>query len=279
MYQSIRKYYSKPKMYEFYTAATLWNDPHISQQLLTYHLSPDVEAASRKHEDIFQSIEFIRNRFNLTQTSKVIDFGCGPGLYTHQFAKFCGHVVGIDLSFNSIAYAAQRAKDESLSIEYLNQNYLDYTGDHSADLATLIYGDYCVLSKEQRLTLLHILSESIKKDGFVFLDVFTEEHSKKFKEGYSIEINETSDFFSSQPHIVASSTHVYKDENVVLEKYAVLEEQREFYIYNWLKHFTLEEIKAELHEAQLKVVDVYGDVCGNMYNEHSLTLALVIQHA
>jgi len=56
-------------------------------------------------------------------------------------------VTGIDISSSSIEYARAAAHHERLNIEYRIESYLDLEYEALYDLALLIYGDYCALSR------------------------------------------------------------------------------------------------------------------------------------
>ena len=52
LFEALRDVSSRPRPFETYTARTLWADEHISEQMLTYHLDPNVDLASRRIEFI-----------------------------------------------------------------------------------------------------------------------------------------------------------------------------------------------------------------------------------
>lgn len=59
MYKQILDYMkNKPEDYEG-NSELLWNDEHISKGMLQAHLNPDIDAASRKHEFIRESVKWI----------------------------------------------------------------------------------------------------------------------------------------------------------------------------------------------------------------------------
>lgn len=43
MYPILKRIHTRPELFGAYTAETLWNDPHTSQQTLAFHLDPDIE--------------------------------------------------------------------------------------------------------------------------------------------------------------------------------------------------------------------------------------------
>lgn len=64
-----------------------WQDPYIAKQLLKAHLNSDNEGASRSFSFIDKSIDFIQQIAPQNSYQKVLDLGCGPGLYCERLAK------------------------------------------------------------------------------------------------------------------------------------------------------------------------------------------------
>ena len=56
----------------------------------------------KQSSSIDRSVEWIASRFNIDRDSTIVDFGCGPGLYTPRLAKRGANVTGIDFSGRSI---------------------------------------------------------------------------------------------------------------------------------------------------------------------------------
>ena len=92
----------RPRPFSVYTASDLWTDEHTSGQMLAYHLNGDVDISSRRTSFIDDSVRWLEERFELSNNSRVIDFGCGPGLYTTRLARLGSEVHGIDFSARSI---------------------------------------------------------------------------------------------------------------------------------------------------------------------------------
>ena len=96
MFEKLRKMNARPKPFEFYTAAALWTDEHVSKKMLEYHLNEDVDLASRNKAFIDKSVNWIASRFNIGAGTSICDFGSGPGLYTTRFAETGADVTGVD---------------------------------------------------------------------------------------------------------------------------------------------------------------------------------------
>jgi len=90
----------KPALWQR-SSEPLWDDDHISRQMLAAHLDPDLDAASRRHDVIDRSVAWLGSV--IPAGGRVLDLGCGPGLYTSRLAAMGYDVTGIDYSRRSIA--------------------------------------------------------------------------------------------------------------------------------------------------------------------------------
>lgn len=278
MYKEINNLNQKPKVFEFYTADTLWTDPYRAEQMLSYHLNSDIEAASRNTEFIDKSVSWMVEYFKLNSESKIGDFGCGPGLYSSRFAKQNINITGIDFSKNSIAYANQYAKENNLEIEYINQNYLEYSEKNKYDLAIMIMCDFCALSPEQRKQMLKVLYNSLKKDGKLIIDVYSLAGFKAREESTIYERNQLFSFWSKNDYFAFVNIFKYEDEKVVLDKYTIFEENEESYVvYNWLQYFSTQSLAEELEQAGFSVLEYFGDVAGSKFSESNTEFAVIVE--
>lgn len=275
MYHQLKKIDHTPKPFEFYTAEKLWNDPHISKKMLEFHLDPDLEPASRNHGFISRSIDWITDRFRIKNGMAIADFGCGPGLYTTAFAQKGADVLGIDFSDRSIRYARKQATENRLPIQYVQQNYLDFQTDRRFDLITLIYCDFCVLGPDQRKRLLASVSNLLKEDGLIFLDVFSLSAFETRTETTVFEHCLMEGFWSINDYYGFLKTIRYEKEKVVLDKYTIIEPSGQREIYNWLQYFSRPSLTGELEQAGLKIRESYSDVAGTTFNKTSDTIAVV----
>ncbi len=150
---------------------SVWTDEHISAQMLRSHLDPDADGASRAHPAIKSSLDWIVKRFDLGPGKRVIDFGCGPGLYTTGLAECGVAVTDIDFSRRSLEHARGAASRAGLEIDYIEMDYRSYRAAGVADLVTLIYCDLCPLAPADRHALLCTFRDLISGGGHLLLDV------------------------------------------------------------------------------------------------------------
>ena len=258
-----------------YTTPELWCDPYISKQMLTVHLSQDVELASRNTAFIDRSVDWMANYFKIGDKFKICDFGCGPGLYTTRFAQKGATVTGIDFSKTSIDYAINQAKQKNLQIEYVLQNYLKFTTDKKFDLITMIYCDFCALNPTQRAKLLEKFSSYLKDDGFILMDVSSLAQYNSRQETGIYEYVKKDGFWSAEPHYVFHNIFKYEKEHLSLDKFTVIEKTKTRESYNWLQCYSVQTISKELQQNGLEVIDYFANVVGDPYQESATEIAIV----
>lgn len=275
MYTKLKEINHKPNAFEFYTADSLWADPHTSEQMLSYHLNGDVDLASRNKGFIEKSIAWIISHFGVGEQTQICDFGCGPGLYTSGLARAGAKVTGVDFSKNSITYARTYAKQEKLNINYIHQNYLEYQTEERYDIITMIMCDYCALSPAQRKMILDKLHQHLNDDGCVLLDAYSLKGFEERAETSLYEHMQLHGFWSKNDYYGFLSTFKYEEEKVVLDKYTIIEETNSKVIYNWLQYFSEDMLLNELNNSGFKVQGFYDDVKGSQYSNNSTEFAII----
>ncbi|MCF8096249.1 MAG: class I SAM-dependent methyltransferase [Desulfarculaceae bacterium] len=279
MFNDLQEINRRPAPWERYTADQLWTDPWVSGQMLAFHLDGTNAIASRSSEFIGRATGWMAGRFGLGPGKRVADFGCGPGLYAQGLATTGAAVTGVDFSPRSIAYAQKQAASLGLEIDYRCENYLEFTGEARFDLITLIYGDLCALSPTQRAKLLKIFRELLRPGGALLLDVFSLARFRGLGESAGYEFCFGEGFWASEPHYVFQNSFKYEPQNLALDKYTIVlpGERRE--IFNWLQHFTPEDLKSEMVAGGFDLVDTLGSVAGDAYDSEADEFAMVLTAA
>ncbi len=267
----------KPAAFSVYTANELWTDEYTSEQMLTFHLNGEIDVSSRRSSFIDDSVRWMTSYFSLSPKSRIIDFGCGPGLYTARFAELGAEVYGVDFSRRSIEYAREFADRNNLDVIYAEADYLEYWPEGEFDLITMIMCDYCALSPDQRAALLVKYKELLSKRGRIVLDVYSLSAFADKKEGSFYEKNQLNGFWSAQPYYGFVSSFKYEEDKVSLDKYTIIERDRQREIYNWLQYFTPQSLEQEAHIAGLEFDAVNADVAGNPYDSGAAEFAVVMK--
>lgn len=56
MFKKLENIYTKPQLFQCYTAEELWTDEHTSRKMLEYHLDENINASSRNKNFIDNSV-------------------------------------------------------------------------------------------------------------------------------------------------------------------------------------------------------------------------------
>ena len=277
MFELLMEINRRPVPFGEYTARTLWADPHTSERMLAYHLDETVDLASRNRAFVGRSVAWIVSHFGLAPGATVADFGCGPGLYAQRLARAGLVVTGIDFSDNSIRYARETAAVERLEIEYIHTDYLDFETEQRYDLILMIMCDFCALSPVQRAVLLRKFRSLLADGGRILLDVYSPKMFDERRETATYASNLMEGFWSPDDYFGFLNSFKYEDERLLLDKYTIVEPSRIRLFYNWLQHYGVDELTAELEENGFVAQDVYSDVAGEAYKTDSPVLAVVAQ--
>lgn len=259
-----------PAAYET-TEIAFWDDEHISKSMLHNHLAPESDGASRNHSFIQKSVEWIS--LLPEPGGRLLDLGCGPGIYAELLHDKGYCVTGIDFSKRSIEYAENSANHTKKDIHYIYQDYLTIQYQNEFDLSMMVYCDFGVLSPYIRKLLLDKVYDAIKPGGFFVLDVFTIRQYDDFKDTMTVTF-ENAGFWRPVPYLCIKRDKRY-DGNIYLEQYTILTEN-EHQTYNlWNHAFTQSELTDVLHAAGFIDVGFYADVAGSPLEQGNKTICAV----
>lgn len=261
-----------PNAYET-TGIAFWDDEHISKSMLSAHLALDSDGASRNHSFIKKSVEWI-NSFS-TSGRRLLDLGCGPGIYAELFYDKGYSVTGIDFSERSIEYARKSASLTGKSIEYVYQDYFTINFQNEFDIATLIYCDFGVLSPDKRKTLLDKIYTALKPGGRFFVDVFSARQYEEFTDNITVTFEETG-FWRATPYLCLKRDKRYEG-NLFLEQYIVITEEKQETYNLWNHAFSQPELSNDLLQAGFISVEYYSDIAGNRFDQNSATICAVCE--
>ena len=254
-----------------------WNDPHISAQMLKWHLNPENDVASRRPETIQRSVDWLVATLGLKAGDSLLDLGCGPGLYAARLAEKGLRVTGVDYSRRSIDYATQFAAEHQLDICYRYQNYLMLDDENQYEAALLIYGDLCPLSPDQRRALLGNVRRALKPGGHFVLDVTTRIHRQKDGGRNGWYAAETG-FWKPGPHLVLEEGFDYPEQSIFLDQAIVIEQDGAVSVYrNWFQDYDRATITAELEQAGFGVQSIWNDLLGTPFTDDTEWIGIVAQ--
>jgi SAM-dependent methyltransferase len=266
---------TRPAPFSRSTVATLWTDPHLSAQLLRCHLDPEVDAASRAHGFVERSVAWLVDTFEVGRGRRVLDLGCGPGLYANRLARAGARVTGVDLSARSLGHAAVTAANDGLDVAYVQGDYLADLPAGPFDLALLIYCDYGAIGPDDRRRLLDSVRSRLAPGAALVLDVHALGRFATVTPGTSVTSAPSGGFWAPGPYVEVHGVFTYEDRALVLERHDIVEPDVTWTIFDWAQHLDPEGLTAELAAAGLRVDALLGDVAGAPYDPAGATIAVI----
>lgn len=267
----------KPRLYEP-GEPLFWDDPHISKSMLEAHLNPDNDVASRKHVTIDKQVNHLISSGVVKPGDKVLDLGCGPGLYSSRFAARGVQITGIDISPNSLDYARHYAAKKNLDIDYRLMNFLDIDYSENFDTVIQVYGELNTFSDVKRDELLTKLRKALKPGGLLILDITTRVARLK-SEPKSYWYVSNNGFWRPHEHMVLARGYDYPEDNVWLDQFIVIDPDGVKVYNNWFHEYDLDTIREVIQNAGFDVIETWNDLAGSKYSTDGEWLAIVAKRS
>jgi SAM-dependent methyltransferase len=243
--------------------APFWDDPHISGRLLETHLDQDTDLASRTFKEIDGTVAWLSGLGLLRPGARILDLGCGPGLYAERMARIGCAVTGIDLSPRSIEFARDRAAKEKLPITYRVANFLDLADTDAFDVVIQAYGELSTFSDVARDHLLDRIHRALVQGGTLVFDVSTPHLRRRLgvRRDWAVE---ASGFWRPWPHIVLQAGYRYPGD-IWCDQYLVVDQSGVDVYRMWFRDYLLETLQPAVERARFDVELVAGSLTGEPY--------------
>jgi SAM-dependent methyltransferase len=186
-----------------------------------------------------QEVEFLCDRLQLREGSRVLDLGCGPGRHSLALARRGVEAVGIDHSEAFIALARESAANENLSVEFRVGDVRELDEHERFDaVICLCQGGFGLLGGKEDTALLARFAHALREGGRLALTAFHVAFAVRF-----LEHNEQFDAETGVNH-----------ERATLRDAGGQEEQFDL----WTTCFTARELRLMAGAAGLVVESVSG---------------------
>jgi SAM-dependent methyltransferase len=147
-----------------------WHDPGFSARMLKEHLSQEHDAASRRADKIDRQVEWIHRSLLRSRPARILDLGCGPGLYAARLAARGHACYGVDYSPASISHALRLAEERDLDCHFQHADIRAAEYGTSYGLAMLIFGEFNVFSPADARLILRKARAALAPGGLLLLE-------------------------------------------------------------------------------------------------------------
>lgn len=157
-----------------------WSDPAFSRRMLDVHLDPTTHMASRAPDVIRAHVMWLLGqlaaRTGGTGPWRVLDVGCGPGLYAHELAARGHATCGFDFAPEPLRWARDHAALNDLDCTFLEADLTALPDDFAAqcgapfDAVTFWFGEFHSFRPAQARAFLPQLTALLRPGGLFVLE-------------------------------------------------------------------------------------------------------------
>ena len=199
-----------------------WNEPGFSKRMLAEHLTQQHDMASRRIEWIDRQVAWIHETVLVGRPSRILDLGCGPGLYSHRLAALGHDCHGIDFSPASIEYALEHTPDaKRCSFALGDICQADFAGPY--ELAMFLFGELNVFPPEQAKTILRKAHASLVAGGRLLVELQSEEAVRQTGMAEDNTAECESGLFCERPHTCRIENRWLDDQQVAVQLFHITE--------------------------------------------------------
>ena len=202
--------------------------------------------ASRRFEKVDAHVNWIHHELLSGNPTRILDLGCGPGLYSNRLTRLGHECVGIDFSPASIAYAIETAKKDNLAYTFRHEDVrvaeygvpsewpiqkagvpsewpIQRNNGTEFGLAMFIYGELNTFQPSDVTKILGKMFDALPDGGLLLLEVSTFESLEQMGQHGTRWYSEHSGLFSDQPHLCLTEDFWDADSNVVTTRFFVVD--------------------------------------------------------
>jgi SAM-dependent methyltransferase len=201
-----------------------WNDPELSQRMLLEHLSQFNDAASRRKSIIKKHVQFIHTEILTKKPSRILDLGCGPGLYSIRLAKLGHTCVGIDFAPAAVEFAQETASSENVNCTFKLEDFTRADYGNNYDLVIMVFSELNTLALGEIKEILRRSFQSLVKGGKLLIEVPSFDAVYQIGNQPPIWYSEESGVFSEEPYICLTESFWDESTSTAVERYYVIPE-------------------------------------------------------
>ncbi len=198
-----------------------WDEPDFSLRMLEQHLNQEHDWASRRGPIIAAHAAWIAEQ--LSVPSRILDMGCGPGLYTQALAERGHQCVGVDFSPASIEYARQRSADCDPKPEYILGDIRNYRSNQKFDCIIMTFGEFNAFIRKDAALLLEHCAEMLTENGLFILEAHTYDAVRAMGEAPATWQRHATGLFSAGPHLCLRENSWNAAEASALSRYFIID--------------------------------------------------------
>lgn len=116
-------------------------------------------------------IEFLAKELELDKPMKILDLACGHGRHANGLAEL-GHIVtGVDISPGFLEIARRDAKEQGVTVEYVQQDMREISYAQEFDRVLLLFTSFGYFEDDENFKVLQNVASALKPGGLFCFDI------------------------------------------------------------------------------------------------------------
>jgi len=241
-----------------------WEDVEFSRRMLKEHLDQSHEQASRPRTQIQEHVNFLIQQDLLKSGMKVLDLGCGPGLYAEAMAqRLAVQYIGIDKAPAAVAYALRLNLPAGYS--FILGDFRDTQYPAQCGLITMFYEVFNFLSDSDAELILRKACQALEPDGTLFLELVPRCPTTEYSSQWFVR---SQGLFADVPHLELVEQGPLHGGGFWGHRHFIYTfadgQLREY--RNFLRIYQPKEIKEKAHHVGMELVGMWGDFAGSPFD-------------
>lgn len=256
-----------------------WHEPGFSARMLQEHLNQVHDAASRRFATIDRHVAWIDAHVLHGQPARILDLGCGPGLYLNRLAHL-GHTgTGIDFSPASVAHARKEAAGLPVTYRQEDLRRADFLleGEAPYDLALLLYGEFNTFRDEDASAILRKAFAALRPGGQLLLEPSTAAATQALGASGPSWYTASHGLWSDRPHLCLQDNAWDGQQGASVERYTLIDAESGAIAQHAMttRAYSEEEILAMLHGCGFTDATLHPSLLGENDPEQSWLYAVL----
>ena len=221
-------------------------------------------------EQAVADVDGILSLTSVAPTARVLDLCCGLGRHALELARRGFSVTGVDKTVQFLDQARQHAREEGLTIEFVQQDMRAFQQPNSFDLALNMNTSFGYFEDPaDHLQVLQNIHASLLPEGSLVLQTIGKEVLAR--------IFQERDWFEVEGYLFLQERRPTEDWGRMNVRWIkITSGQREEWSFTH-RLFAATELAALMREAGFQGVKTYGDLEGGPYDNTALMLVVVAQ--
>ncbi|MGB3715610.1 MAG: methyltransferase domain-containing protein [Candidatus Promineifilaceae bacterium] len=215
-------------------------------------------------EQLSRALELMK----IESVGSILDLACGPGRHSLELARRGFQVTGVDRTDAYLDEARNRAKNEDLVIEFVQEDMRRFVRPDAYDGALSMFTSfgYFELPSDNQQVLLNVY-HSLKEGSAFFMDMVGREIlARNFQ---SRDWREVEGTLLLEDRLIERNWTIMRNRRILIKD----NKRTEFMITHWL--YSGAELIELLKESGFKSVELYGDLDGSPYDHEAKRLLAV----